>query len=499
MRGLSTELKVGFFAVFVIFILTFMTFRVGGLDWLTKEGFIVYVYFRNIAGLDEKTKVKIAGVDAGVIEKIELKEGVAKLTVRVRKDVVIYGDAVASIKATGLLGDKYLEISIGERQPQLKNGDSIRNVIELIDIDDMLRKLSKVSENISTLAVSLNEAFGADESKNALKETVLNLGDITANLNSTIVANDRKLRNVLDNIKKLTASLSEVVDKNKAPLNATISNIQDFSGKLKSDGPELIANLNKATRDLKEMIEENKVAVKSTVSSFNNIAQQVDKGEGTLGKLVKDDKLYNSINKAAEGLDRTIGAIDRFKTFITFQADYLMEPRDAKGYFYVTFQPKPDKYYILGVVGDPLGRVSTKKTDTTTSTGTTKVKKEVIEKEIEFTAQIAKRFSDTEFFKDTALRVGVTESTFGAGADYFFNKDKARASIDIWDFSNDEEGAKNPHVKVGVDYYLFKNVFITAGADNVLNKKWRGGYAGAGVRFEDEDFKYLFGNLPRIK
>lgn len=499
MRGLSTEIKVGFFAVFVMFILTFMTFKVGGLDWLKKEGFIVYANFRDISGLDEKTKVKIAGVDAGVIEKIELKEGVAKLTVRVRKDVVIYSDAVASIKATGLLGDKYLEIRIGDRQPQLKNGDSIRNVIELIDIDDMLRKLSKVSENISTLAVSMNEAFGTDESKSALKETVVNLGDITANLNSTIVANDRKMRNVLDNIKNLTASLSEVVDKNKAPLSATISNIQDFSGRLKSEGPELIANLNKATIDLKEIIEENKAAVKSTVSSFNNIAQQVDKGEGTLGKLVKDDKLYNSINKVAEGLDKTIGAIDRFKTFITFQADYLTEPKDAKGYFYVTLQPKPDKYYILGVVRDPLGNVSTKKTKTTTSTGTTKIKKEVIEKEIEFTAQIAKRFSDTELFKDTALRMGVTESTFGAGADYFFNKDKARASVDIWDFSNDEEGAKNPHVKVGVDYYLFRNVFVTAGADNVLNKKWRGGYAGVGVRFEDEDFKYLFGNLPRIK
>jgi len=129
MRGLSTELKVGFFAVFVMFILTFMTFRVGGLDWLKKEGFIVYVYFRNIAGLDEKTKVKIAGVDAGVIEKIELKDGIAKLTVRVRRDVVLYSDAVASIKATGLLGDKYLEINIGDRQPQLKNGDAIHNVI----------------------------------------------------------------------------------------------------------------------------------------------------------------------------------------------------------------------------------------------------------------------------------------------------------------------------------------------------------------------------------
>ena len=53
-------------------------------------------------------------------------------------------------------------------------------------------------------------------------------------------------------------------------------------------------------------------------------------------------------------------------------------------------------------------------------------------------------------------------------------------------------------MRIGVDYFLFKNLFVSAGADNVLNKKWRGGYAGVGVRFEDEDLKYLFGTLPRI-
>ena len=499
MRALSTELKVGFFTVFVLLILAFMTFKVGGLDWMKKEGYTVYVNFRDIAGLDEKTKVKVAGVDAGVIEKIELHEGIARLTLRIRRDVPIYSDAVASIKAAGLLGDKYLEINTGSQPPQLKNGDTLAHVIELVDVDDMLRRLSKVSDSISTLAASLNEAFGSEESKNALKKTVLNLGDVTSNLNQTIVANDRKMRNVLDNIRDLTASLSEFIDKNKDPLTATISNMKDLSGKVKSDAPELISNLNKAARDLKDLVEENRSAVKNTVQSFGHIAEQIDKGEGTLGKLVKDEKLYNSVNSAAEGLNKTLGAIDRFKTFITFQADYLAESREGKGYFYVTLQPKPDKYYILGIVRDPLGNVTTKKTETTTATGTSIVKKEVTQTKLEFTAQIAKRFSDTEMFKDTALRVGITESTFGVGADYFFNKDKGRGSVDIWDFSNDEEDSGNPHVKVGVDYYLFKNLFVTAGADNLLSKKKRGGYAGVGVRFEDEDLKYLLGSMPSLR
>jgi phospholipid/cholesterol/gamma-HCH transport system substrate-binding protein len=489
MKGLSTELKVGFFAVIVIMILAFMTFKVGGLEWIKKEGYIVYVYFNNIAGLDEKTKVRIAGVDAGVIEKIELKDGVAKLTIRMDKGIQLFSDASASIKATGLLGDKYLDIKTGSEKPTLKNGDTIKNVMEIVDLDDMVRNLSNVSANMNTLATSLNEALGTDEAKRALKDTVLNLSDITANLSQTIAVNDRKMRMVLDSINNVTASINDLIEKNKVSVTDSISNIKGFSASLREEGPQLVASLNKATRELKAMVEENRPSLKRATESIDKIAQKIDKGEGTLGKLVKDERLYESINKAAEGIDRTVSAVERFRTFITFQADYLTKPKDGKGYFYVTLQPRPDKYYILGVVGDPLGRV---KTTTTILEGESPRKEEEIEKKIEFTAQFAKRF------KDTALRIGLTENTFGAGGDYFFNNDKGRVTADIWDFSNDEEGSKSPHVRVGVDYFIFKNLFVSAGADNVLNKKWRGGYAGVGLRFEDEDLKHLFGTMPRI-
>ena len=131
-------------------------------------------------------------------------------------------------------------------------------------------------------------------------------------------------------------------------------------------------------------------------------------------------------------------------------------------------------------------------TTTTTTTNGSTVKEEKAEKKIEFTAQFAKRF------QDLALRIGLTENTLGVGADYFFLKDKAKLTADVWDFAKDEEGSKQPHVKVGVDYYIFKHIFLSAGGDNILNKKRRGAYVGAGVRFEDEDLKYLFGTVPRV-
>lgn len=490
MKGFSTELKVGVFSIIVVSILVFMTFKVGGLEWGKTKGYTVFVFFNNIAGLDKKTKVRVAGVEAGEIESIDLDGGRAKITVSIYSDIKIYENASAMIRSTGLLGDKFLEIKIGSpERPLIKDGDTITNVSELVDIDELARNLSAVSSSFTKVAASLNEVIGTEESKDNLTQTIRNLREITVNLNKTITVNDQKLRDVLDNINSLTASINTLIDKNSEPITATIANMKDFSGTIKTSAPELLENLNKATRELKAMVEENRPGIKNAVDSFDTIARNIEKGEGSLGKLVKDDRLYESINKAAEGVNKSLSAVERFRTFITFQADYLTKPKDSKGHFYVTLQPRPDKYYILGVVGDPVASVTT---TTTVKTPGITVKEEEIKKEIQFTAQFAKRFGDA------ALRVGLTENTFGVGGDYFFFDDKAKITADIWDFSRDEEKAKNPHLRVGMDYFLFKNIFISAGADNILNKKWRGGYVGMGLRFEDEDFKYLLGTLPKI-
>lgn len=498
MKNMTAELKVGIFAMAIIAILAFMTFKISDFQWARKKGYVVYINFRNIAGLDEKTKVKIAGVDAGIIENISLRDGVARLKVRVSPGERLYSDASAAIKATGLLGDKFLAINIGSSEPLLKNGDTIKNVREVVDIDDMARNLSDVSVSISRLANNLNEPLGSEEAKQALKESILNLRTITTNINSAIVSNDKRLSNVLTSINELTASIRDLVQGNKDSLNATVNNVRDFSGSLKAEGPQLISNLNKATKELREIIEENKSSVKGTIDSMESITRKIESGEGTIGKLVRDDRLYESLNKATEGVNKALSSIDRFRTYITFQGEYLAGPQDGKGSFYLTLQPRPEKYYILGVVSSPAGRVSTTDTTITTNGVTTIEKREEVKKKIEFTAQFARRFTESPVLKDTVLRGGVTQNTFGVGVDQFFMKDKLKVSVDAWDFEHSEAGAKSPHLKAGADYFIFKNVFISGGVDNILNSRQQGAYAGGGIRFEDEDFKYLMGSMPKI-
>ncbi|MCX7793773.1 MAG: MCE family protein [Thermodesulfovibrionales bacterium] len=478
----SAEFKVGVFTLIVLLVIAFFTFRIGGFDWLYKKReYTLYVYFRNIGNLDDKSQVRIAGVTVGKINKIELSDNMAKITIGIHEGIKIPADSVATIRSTGLLGDRYLEIRPGRDQVYLREGDTVRNVEEMADMDEMLRKLSNVSENVDKLISSANEVFGSEESKEALKESIINLRDITASLRDAISRNDRRLEQLMAKLEDLADSLKGMIDENREPLKRTIAK-----------APEVVEDLKNTTSELKSMIEENRANIRATTEQMSKITTDIQEGKGTLGKLMKDERLYESLNKAAEGVNRTITRIERFRTFITFQGDYLFEPKDTKGYFNITLQPTPEKYYILGIVSDPIGKVTTTETVTRTDGTTVVTKKEEIEKKIEFTAQFGRRF------KNTALRFGLTESTFGVGIDQFFMDDRLRLSVDAWDFGGDEAGAKSPHVRTAAEYVIFKNFFLTAGYDNIFNSRWRGPFIGGGVRFEDEDFKYIFGTVPKV-
>ena len=306
MKGFTTELKVGLFALIVLLILAYMTFKVSGTEWLRREGYNVYVYFSNIAGLDEKTKIKVAGVDAGVIEKITLEGGRAKLRIRVYPEIKLYRDATASIKASGLLGDKYLDIGPGSEKPELKEGETIRMVREPIDVDEMIYRLVSISDSFKVLTENLNDILGSEETKKALRETANNLARITENLNASITSNDLRLKETLSGIDKLTASVNRLIDENSSGVSDTVNNLRDVSSSLKTGVPELVSDLRDASYELKTLLQENRPKIlqltekaDKAMSSVQRVAEKIEKGEGTLGKLVTDERLYDSVNKAA--------------------------------------------------------------------------------------------------------------------------------------------------------------------------------------------------------
>lgn len=488
MKNVSTELKVGTFAILVIVILSYMTFKVGGLPMMWEKGYRLYAEFDDVSGLDEQSRIKIAGVEAGMLEKISLEDGKAKLTLLIQPDIKVYKNAVVSMRMSGLLGDRYLALSPGSRdQPVLNDGDTIAKTLPAADIDVLANRLTSAADQISSLTKNINTIFGETE-KQSLREAIRNLSAVTMNLKEISAENRVPLRNVIAQLEKFTEALGD-----KGP--GVIDDISNVASTLNDKGPEFIDNLNKAARELKEVIEENRYTFKQSMEniqevsrSAENITRKIEQGEGTLGKLMTDDTLYRSLTNVSGKVEKSFDYVGRLRTFLDFHTEYNTHESEWKGYFDLTLRPREDKYYILGIVTDPLGSV---KTTETTINGVTEIKEEV-ESRIEFTAQFAKRIDDL------ALRIGLTENTFGLGADYFFNNENGRIKFDMWDFSAKEAGADEAHARIGLDYRLFKFFFVSGGVDNFLNSNRRGVYVGGGLKFEDEDFKYLLGSTPNI-
>ncbi|MBI4842819.1 MAG: MCE family protein [Nitrospirae bacterium] len=488
MKNFSSELKVGIFAIIVIFILSYMTLKVGILSNILEKGYRLHVVFDNISGLDENSRIKIAGVDSGIVKKIELKNGRAELTLLIHPDKDIYQNAKASLRMTGLLGDKYLSISPGTPDaPLLQDGDFITIIDPSADIDLLATELTSAGSNIGTLAGTLGDILQEPEKK-AIADAIRNLRDVSEELKEILAENRAPLRDTLANLDDFSKTLGE-----RGP--GLIESLERIAAKLDEKAPGLVDELRSLAADLKSVIGDNRNNLQQSVEnikdlseSANRIAERLEKGEGTIGKLLKEPELYDSLNKVASGAGKAIDVADKLRTFMDFRADYSVRGSDWKGYFDLTIKPRDDKYYILGVVKDPNGSVDT---TVTTIDGDISTKEEV-ESKYEFSAQFAKRFGDT------ALRIGMLESTLGFGSDYYFNNDAGRVRFDIWDFNADEVNAERAHAKIGVDYRFLKYAFISGGIDNFFNKDLVGAYVGGGFMFEDEDFKYIFGKSPNL-
>ena len=486
---MTTEIKVGIFAVTVIALLSLMTFWVGGLAWLKKPGYVLYVYFNDVSGLDVKSKVLVAGVDAGYIERITLLDGKAKLKLRINRSVVLYSDAQASISSMGLLGEKYLALKTGSRPPVIKDGQTITNVVSAVSMDELMKKLSDLSAGVTKLVGKANEVLSPGQIQ-SLREAINNVQKITENVNTAVVEDNEKIKTALDNVNSLITTVKGTAQENSKNITELIANLKDLSQTLRQEAPSLMSNIRETSTQVKSLVAETKPGIESIVNSTGQITAGLRQGKGTLGKLLTDQTLYNNLNKSVKGLNETFGAINRFKVYLDFQGNWLTRA-GGEGTFLLTLQPRPEKYYIVGVVSNPIARIdkiqyfdTTKNEIVTTSQN--------IHSDIEFIGQFARRFTNT------ALRIGVTDNTFGVGADQFFLNDRLKLSLDAWDFGNKEAFARHAHVRVGGQYFLFKHVYLSAGWDNPLNGHWSGPFIGGGVRVEDEDLKYLFAVAPKL-
>ena len=464
MSKLSAEAKVGLLVLGSSVILLWMTMMVGKFEFGKPEGYRVAAVFDTVSGLDLKAAVRMAGVQIGTVEIVELEDSKAKVVLRIDPGVKIPRGTEAAVKTMGLLGDKYVDLvppragtalQPQERSGFYREGDRIERSASSSDADQLIGKLSGIADDIKQVTASLRNVFGSQRGEKSMEDILHDLRQTTAN-------------------------------------------IKEFSYALRGDGSELVVRLNELVQNLNGVVNDNKDNLKVTMenvreasksaemalASIENVTKKVDRGEGTLGKLVNEDSMYSNIDSAAKGISDYVSKVERMKTTVAFRNEYMFS--ESKSYFTLELKPKMDQYYILEVLSDPYGKY-----DKTVSVnnGVASVN-ETYKDKLKFSLEFAKRWGNL------AIRMGILESEGGAGADWFAFEDKVKFSLDSWNFNSKEPHNERAHVKAAVTWNINKLFFVNGGVDNALNVDRRHGFVGLGLRFDDDDMKYLMGSVP---
>jgi phospholipid/cholesterol/gamma-HCH transport system substrate-binding protein len=474
----SAEFKVGIFVIAGCMILIFMSLKIGKFKFFGgAKTYEVSVLFDNTEGLDVGGSVQISGVVVGRVKDIKLDGKKAKVILELGENIILKKDAYATIKTKGVLGEKFVEIYPGDAEEVIPKNGEIVNIKKTMDIDKLLASVDTVMEDIKAVTANLRKTLGGDEGEIALKGIRDNLYELTLNINRLVKKNDESLTNTVKNLEKFSAVLAEKTPELSDELKEITKNLKELLNENRGNVKESIENIKKASERLDQ-----------TLASIKSVSEKIDKGEGTLGKLINDDTVHENLNKTLSSVNKMLSKANSTKTFLEFKSEYLQRLKDSRTHINLKIYPKTDYFYMIGGVDSPNGRLS-RKTERVTGLATpvyTTTETET-ERSLLINAQIGKRFHNIEF------RGGLFESTGGIGLDLYTHNDKWKHTFEIYDFDK----KYNPHVKIGTNYNLFKYLFLSAGLDDIISdRKRRSIYVGGGIKFEDEDIKYLLTSAP---
>lgn len=205
--------NVGIMAIATMVMVAYMSLKVTS----NQSGFGEYISYRTIvrdaSGIFPKTSIKVAGINAGRIKKIELQQNTALITFEVLKKVRISSDSKLRIKTVGFLGDKYLEIFIGKDAERLSENALITSE-EGGGVEGLVRDASDVLTDVKIIVNSLKDSLAPTGQPSPLK---IILADV---------------KTLVDNTKKATIILKEMLGDNQEKINGMISNLHDFSSSL---------------------------------------------------------------------------------------------------------------------------------------------------------------------------------------------------------------------------------------------------------------------------
>ena len=279
---LSREIKTGLIVVMGIICVIF------GYSFLKStslfdDDMTLYAVYKDIGGLQTGTAVSINGKNVGAVNSVNWKDtsGNILVTFTVNRDLAFSKNSTVELYDTGLIGGKGLRVNPVFDGAPVANRDTLvtsvkASLSEVADkkLSPILEKLESALTDADSVMLNVNQVLDV-KAKRDLREAISGLNDLVNNLNGSATklnrilgANEEKLDNSLSNFETMTDNFAKLSDSlNKAGLGRTLTNLE------------------------------------STVANLDKLMARIESGDGTLGKLVNDEKLYTNLNSASRELD----------------------------------------------------------------------------------------------------------------------------------------------------------------------------------------------------
>lgn len=142
MNKRKIELYVGFFMIIGLVSVGYLILAIGEFQVFSQNRYLVHGFFSSATGLKTGARVEIAGVEVGTVSKISIDKErlVAKVAFTIEKTIELSEDSIVSVKTSGIIGEKYLDILPGGSPIVLEEGDEITNTESSLDIESLVRK-----------------------------------------------------------------------------------------------------------------------------------------------------------------------------------------------------------------------------------------------------------------------------------------------------------------------------------------------------------------------
>lgn len=431
---MTREARIGMFVAVAFLILAVFIFIVGDLAVLfRKAGYPLSVEFPSAAGLEKRAPVKMAGVSIGVVKDITLSGRKARVDMDIDAGIRVPKDSTVTFSMSGLLGEKTVEIVPGAAEEFCAPGAMLSGKMT-VGFEDLGPMLGSVGDKIKSAGDAITETLGP-ETRTNLVRAIENLADLSAELETLIRRNQDGIGKTIQEAGRTAEALERSVKDVSAAAQETLGLIKDIAAENRD-------SLKLSLERIKDLVGR----IETSLELMSSALEKINRGEGTLGKIIQDPGLYTKAEGVIDKIGKTAGTLSSLNATFDLETGYFGDSGKVRSVLGGGILFDGGASLSAGLVRDPWRQT--------------------------FTLSLQGGYRRGGI----AGRAGFIESEFGVGMDVFALGDRWVTSLEGFDFNR----ATSPHLRLSTRFFPVRNVFLMVGADDFTLAGRRDVYFGLG-------------------